>query len=115
MTTVPLSGTNIRLLTNVPFTPDYSHTRWFNNLNDQTNWFLARQVVYSKNNANFQRPENRLFIKVETSVDDLWNVNYLMFQNTSYGNRWFYAFVTNIEYVQRNTTYVHFSIDVLQT
>jgi hypothetical protein len=38
-----------------------------------------------------------------------------MFQNASYNSKWFYAFVTKLEYVQKNLTYVHFQIDVFQT
>jgi hypothetical protein len=45
----------------------------------------------------------------------LWGVNYVMFQNTSYNVKWFYGFVTKLEYKNATTTYVHFEIDVLQT
>jgi hypothetical protein len=65
--------------------------------------------------ANFQRIEGYNFVAVDKSVDDLWGCNYIMFQNASYNNKWFYAFVTKLEYKQRNTTYVHFEIDVFQT
>lgn len=115
MATVPLSGTNIRLLSGIQFTNDYKHTRWFDSLNDQTNWFLSQNVVHSMSQANFQRIEGYSFIAVNKSIDDLWGTNYVMFQNTSYNSKWFYAFVTKLEYKQHNTTYVHFQIDVLQT
>jgi hypothetical protein len=112
---VPLSGTNIRLLSGIPFQSDYKHTRWFDSSSEQTNWFLSRNVVHSMVESNFQRIEGYNYIAVDQSIDDLWNVNYVMFQNSSYNNKWFYAFVTKVEYVQRNRTNVHFQIDVLQT
>lgn len=115
MATVPLSGTNIRFLSGVPFTNDYKHTRWFEVLSSQTSYFTGQTVVHSENQANFQRIEGYHFIAVNKSIDELWSTNYLMFQNASYNNKWFYAFVTKLEYIQRNTTYVHFQIDVLQT
>jgi hypothetical protein len=65
--------------------------------------------------ANFQRVENTHVIRVNKSVDDLWSTNYVMFQNADYNNKWFYGFVEEIEYVQRNTTKVHFKLDVFQT
>jgi hypothetical protein len=115
MATVPVSGTNIRLLSGIPFSNDYKNTRWFDNITSQTNYFLSKPTVHSINEANFQRIEGRNFIAVNKSIDELWTTNYLMFQNASYNVKWFYGFVTKLEYVQRNTTYVHFQIDVFQT
>lgn len=115
MATVPLSGTNVRLLSGVPFYNDYKDTRWFDNADSQLNYFYNRNVIHTMTQANFQRIEGRSFISVNKSIDELWQTNYLMFQNASYSNKWFYAFVTKLEYSQKNVTYVHFQIDVLQT
>jgi hypothetical protein len=115
MSTVPLSGTNIRLLSGIPFSNDYKHTRWFDDKTSQTNWFLAQNAVHSIAEANFQRIDPGHFVAVNQSIDELWGVNYVMFQNATYNNKWFYAFVTKLEYKQKNTTYVYFQMDVLQT
>jgi hypothetical protein len=115
MATVPLSGTNIRLLSGVPFSNDYKHTRWFDDVTSQTNYFLGKNVVHSVSQQNFQRIEGKNFISVSKSIDELWSTNYLMFQNATYNSKWFYGFVTKLEYIQKNTTYVHFEIDVFQT
>lgn len=115
MATVPLSGTNVRLLSGVPFNSDYKNTRWFDTLSAQTTYFLGKTTVHTMTEANFQRIEGRTFISVNKSIDELWGTNYLMFQNASYNSKWFYAFVTKLEYVQKMTTYVHFEIDVFQT
>lgn len=114
MATVPLSGTNIVLLQGIPFANDYKHTRWFDDEDSQYNYFQSKHLL-TVGEANFQRIEGRHFISISSSLDLLWGCNYLMFRNTAYGNKWFYAFVTKLEYVQKNTTYVHFEIDVLQT
>jgi len=115
MATVPLSGTNIRFLSGVPFANDYKNSRWFDNLTSQTNYFIGKPVVHSMDEANFQRIEGVHFVAVNKSIDELWGTNYLMFQNAQYNNKWFYAFVTKLQYVQKKTTYIHFQIDVLQT
>lgn len=112
---VPTSGSNIRLINQVLWHNDYKNTRWFTSVNEQTNWFMARPLIHSMSQATFQRIEGKHFISVNKSIDDLWGVSYLMFRNTAYNNKWFYAFVTKLEYKQRNTTYVHFEIDVMQT
>jgi hypothetical protein len=115
MATVPLSGTDIRLLSGIPFTNDYKHTRWFDTITEQNNYFNSKTVVYGLSEANFQRIENHTFVRVDKHIDDLWNVNYLMFRNAQYNNKWFYGFVTKLVYVNTKVTEVHFQIDVLQT
>lgn len=115
MATLPSSATNIILLNGVPFTNDYKHTRWFDNITQQSTYFNSLNVVHSMSDATFQRIEGQKFIRVDKSIDELWGVNYLKFQNSAYNNKWFYAFVTKLEYKQTNTTYVHFEIDVIQT
>lgn len=115
MATVPLSGTNIRFLSGVPFNNDYKNTRWFTSKATQESYFKSKPIVHSEAQMNFQRIEGRNYISISKSTDDLWNTNYVMFQNASYNNKWFYAFVTKLEYRQKNTTHVHFEIDVLQT
>jgi hypothetical protein len=115
MATVPLSGTNIRLLSGVPFSNDYKHTRWFDTQSAQEDYFLGKTVVHSMPSNTFQKIEGKNFISCNNNIDSLWGTNYIMFQNASYNTKWFYAFVTKLEYKNPGTTYVHFEIDVLQT
>ena len=115
MATVPLSGTDVRLLADVPFHADYKNTRWFDTKSEQDNYFQNKRVIYSRNQCNFQRIEGSHVVAVDASIDQLWGANYLMFRNSMYNQKWFYAFITKLEYVQTKTTRVHFQIDVLQT
>ena len=115
MATVPLSGTNVRLLSGVPFYNDYKDTRWFDTKAAQTAYFLNRACPKSMQQATFQRFEDKTYISVSAPIDDLRAVNYLMFQNAKTSDKWFYAFVTKLEYRNTSTTYVHFQLDVLQT
>lgn len=115
MSTVPVSGTNITLLQGIPFSNDYKNQRWFDNITDQNNYFNSKTVVHAMTQANFQRIDGYHYIKVDERIDNLLHTNYLMFQNASYGSKWFYAFVTNVEYKNPNCTYVYFELDVFQT
>jgi hypothetical protein len=115
MTTVPLSGTNIRLLTGVPFSNDYKNTRWFDTREAQTNYFLSKPTTYVKSEHVYQKIEGRHFVRVKQNIDLLWGTNYIMFQNNNYNTDWFYGFVTKLERVQADTTDVYFEIDVFQT
>lgn len=115
MAIVPLSGTNIRLLSGVPFNNDYKNSRWFDSQTLQEDYFLSKNPVYTLAEYNFQRIEGYSFIAVNEGIDKLWNVNYVMFRNADYNNKWFYAFVTKVEYKRHGLTHLYFQIDVLQT
>lgn len=39
----------------------------------------------------------------------------MMFRNTSYGSKWFYAFITGVEYLNDSACYITFVLDVIQT
>jgi hypothetical protein len=115
---MPLSGTNIRLYSDVPFQSDYKHTRWFDDINSQTAWFQAKYLVHSvdQNNVFFNVDSSgSVYIPINRPIDQLYLASYIAFQNEAYNSKWFYAFVERLEYIQRNTTYVHIKLDVLQT
>ena len=103
--------TNVHLL-NVPFEADYKNTLYFGSKDAQTNYFLNR-VVHSCTDASYQRKEKAF--RINKNVDSLYNCNYVMYQNTAFSDKWFYAFITDLEYRNEETTFVHFEIDVMQT
>lgn len=115
MPSVPISGTSIRLLKGIPFYADYINTRWFKSKGEQTDWFLDQSVVYRETQMNFQRINGYHYMKINQPIEKLWHTNYVMFENREYHDKWFYAFVTDLEYRQRNTTIVYFELDVIQT
>ena len=69
---------------------------------------------YSLTNYSYQRV-NKGAIRVEILADNLYDCNYMLFQNTAYGNKWFYAFITNVNYINDNTSEIEYQIDVMQT
>ena len=104
--------TVVRLLSNVPFSINQEHVRDFSNSTEQTNYFTAKtKQVYSQ--FTYQREEKA--VKVPTNIDELYDINYLMYQNSNYSTKWFYAFVTRKEYVNPNTTAIYFELDVYQS
>ena len=59
------------------------------------------------------RKDNK--IRVQEEIDNLWNCNYVMYQNDSISNKRFYCFINKIEYVNENTTDLYIETDVFQT
>lgn len=103
---------NFKLLKGVPFNSDLKHTILFSSLDNQVNYFLSK-VKASFTQFTYVRQSNT--VKVPMLADSLYDVNYCMFKNDAYGNKWFYGFVTNVEYVNDNTSEITFVIDYFQT
>ena len=53
--------------------------------------------------------------EVALSIDKVYDVNYMRFQNADFSNDWFYAFVKNAEYINDNNSRIYYEIDVLTT
>lgn len=106
-------NSTINILKNVPLDNTYNHTLWFDNVAAQTAYF-ASTTKYTFPVQTYQRV-NKGVMRLQRKADDIYDCNYLMFQNTSYGNKWFYAFITAIEYVNDVTCEITFEIDPMQT
>ena len=106
-------STNIRLLQNVPLDNTYANTILFESETAQRNYFIGltkHQLV----GYTYQRVEKGV-ARVGIKAEDLYNCNYMMFQNSSFGTKWFYAFITSVEYVNNSVSQIRFEIDVMQT
>ena len=107
----------IYVLQGVPLDNTYEHTiAWPDTQNarqDQT-WYF-----YSKRKLEFEKQyytrEKRGWLRIECNPDTLYDCNYLMFQNSAFGKKWFYAFILSVEYVNNNTAQINYEIDVMQT
>lgn len=105
--------TNIRILSNVPLDTTYDHTIYFDSASAQYNYFVSLQK-YNLTNYSYQRVK-RGVARVGIKADNLYDCNYMMFQNTAYGNKWFYAFITSVEYINNECSEISFELDVMQT
>lgn len=103
--------TNLRLLS-TPLESDYGNTLWFPNVAAQTAYFTSKTV---KTYANFNYIKKDNTIVVPDEVDNLYNCNYIMYQNSNFGMRWFYAFINRMEWASNGSTRLYVSTDVIQT
>ena len=106
-------NTTLKILHNVPLNNDYDHTIFFDGKIAQTEYFLSK-AKYTLSNQSYQRKE-RGWINVDINQNNLWDCTYLMFQNTVYNNKWFYAFILSVDYVNDSVSKINFEIDVIQT
>ena len=104
--------TNIKLLANVPLDNTYKDTLTFGSLGAQSSYFSGK-AKYSFSACRYQRETGQMY--VECNAEDVFDCNYVMFQNANFGSKWFYAFITRIDYLNPKTTAITFEIDVMQT
>ena len=106
-------NTVIKFLTGVRLEPTYQNTIYFANKTAQYNYFNSKTKI-QRTDRYFQRHSTGS-LKVNIPVEDLYDCNYMMFQNSAFTNKWFYAFILNVDYVNNTTSIVYFAIDFMQT
>lgn len=105
----------IKLLSGVPLDSTYDHTIFFDTIEQQTNFFVnGNYRKYSFQKVSYTRVNSGV-IRVEMLADNLYDCNYIAFQNSSFGSKWFYAFIKRINYINNAVSEIEFEIDVLQT
>lgn len=103
--------TNIRLI-KTPFEIDNKNQLTFTSENAQKTYFLSLPYI-EEENCTYQRKDN--VIRFPALVDDILEYNYVMYQNEAYSNKWFYAFITKMTYLNNNCTEIAIETDVFQT
>lgn len=106
-------NSDVVLCRGVPIESDYRHTLYFDSIAAQNNYFFSK-AFKQFHNVSYQR-ERRNVITLEIPATQVYACNYLMFKNTSYGEKWFFAFVNSVEYVNDNVTDIYYELDVMQT
>lgn len=99
-------------LLDVPLEDDMKNTLYFANSSAQHSYFEG-QIGKTYTNVSYQS-ETRTF-RCPDQLDSVRQYNYIMWQNTAYSNKWFYAFIKKMTYVSDGYTDVVFEVDPLQT
>lgn len=114
-------NTVVKVLRNVPLDSTYTDTRWFESESDQVAFFTGKakytftDMTYQRVNNSVAQPRGPLTCRVPRIADDLYDCNYIMFQNTNYGSKWFYAFIRQVNYISPSNTEIVYEIDYLQS
>lgn len=100
------------ILLKVPLEMSDSNQLTFANATAQYNYFYGCDKL-AFDHFTYQRKDNT--IRVPALVDTLYSYNYVMYRNTSHSNKWFYAYITNLEYISDSVTAIEIKTDVWQT
>lgn len=105
-------NTNIRIL-KLPLEIDNKNQLTFSSLQAQYDYFLSITNHIEIDEAYYQRKDNILMWPAH--IDSIIEYNYCMYQNENYSGKWFFAFITNMEYENDGTTRLYLQTDVFQT
>lgn len=104
-------SSNIILL-KTPFELDYKNNLTFSSVEAQLNYFNSLPHT-EITDATYLRKDG--VISYPSLVDNILSYNYCMYQNENFSNKCFFAFITNMEYVNHSTTNITIETDVWQT
>lgn len=114
-------NTIVCCLTGVPLDDTYTDVRKFGSIGEQSSWMMGHLLrrydncTYQRVNSSVAQPRGPLTVRVPDVADALYNCNYIMFQNSNYGQKWFYAFVRQVNYINPNNTEIVYELDHYQT
>lgn len=108
----PISPNTSVYLLKCPLELDNQHQLNFASRQAQQNYFMSLpKIEFDK--FSYQRQDGVL--RIGEHIDNLIEYNYVMYQNENYTDRWFYAYITGMEYINDNCTFVSIKTDVIQT
>lgn len=99
-------------LLKVPLEIDNINQLTFTNPTNQYNYFNSLPKI-SYDNFTYQRKDG--VIRIPALIDDIIQYNYVMYRNEAYSNKWFYAYIDKMEYLNDSVTAVSITTDVWQT
>ena len=106
-------NSDLHLFSDIPFDPTYENTMYFDTYQDQNDYFSNKPHLEFQHLSYARRA--RGYLRVQVNIKNVYDYSYLRYRNTEFENKWFYAFITKIEYVNNITTDIFFEIDYIQT
>lgn len=96
---------NIKLDKNYKSVLNYSESQMLS--------LISNNLVYSNTAYQFIRESNVIQVKAPYSV--VCEANYMAFQNPDYSNKYFFAFIDEVKYLNENATEIRYTIDIWTT
>ena len=104
--------TQIRLI-KCDLSMDEMNQLTFSSATTQANYFLSLTHDTEQDNCTYMRKDS--VIRYPKHIDSILKYNYVMYKNNNYSNKWFYAFITKMEYANDGMTNITIKTDVFQT
>ena len=96
----------------VPWNSDLKNVQSYNSRAEQIST-IQGLLSHKYEHINIIRRDSDLILKGVN--EDLTQCNYLMYQNADISNKWYFAFIDNVQYNSLNSVIISHTIDVWQT
>ena len=103
---------NIYLFSGVPLSPDHNDVIKISS--NASGYSAISQYPLKVYSAETYTRTERGFLRIGDNAENLMTYNYMCWRNRS-GSRYFYAFVTNVGYINENCTEIQYIIDNYMT
>ncbi len=107
-----MPDTKIYICENVRLNSKYEHSIYFPTATAQREYFAGKVVKTFSAYTYYRRYWER---RVEATIEEAKNWNYLFLTNTAGSTEYQYYFINRIEYINENTVALHLELDVIQT
>ena len=107
--------TKVYILRNAPVDPALNNFINFSNAEDDANYFLSLKKYYWPSCKCEGTETNEGYIKLPGTPQDYYDCNYIMWQNSQFTNKWFYAFLDSVKPYSGDVCVGHYSIDYMHT
>lgn len=110
-TVYAMQANELMICVDVPLDASQVRQLSFADKNEQYNYFRSKAIrVFT----DFKYIREHRGVKVPVNAEEIGNACYLCFKNQVSG-KWYYAFVTQVIYINPETSLLNFEIDVYQT
>lgn len=107
-----LKNSKVIMAKNIRLEKDYNHVLSYSE-SDMVALCTANAVQTFTHCMFLRHGENK--IQLEMTYNNALKCNYLAFQNPDYSNKWFFAFIDSIDYINDKVVQVNYTIDEFST
>ena len=107
-----IPDSEVILCGNVPFDTNYNATKLYASKEAQFS-DISSKALYTAGSCRYVRGSKAIRLNVPASI--AYKVNYIIYRNTSFENKYFYAFIVAVNYVNNDLFEFVFELDVIQT
>ena len=107
-------NSQVQFFSDIGISQNYDTALYFSSNNEKDAYFNNLDKIASFSKVSYSR-SNKGVIRLEANILALYDAGYMRFKNKSFENKWFYAFVDSVEYINNTTVEIKFTIDVLTT
>ena len=112
MSKISTPNTFIMVCAGIKTDKSYNHVVLFNSENERFSYFQS-MAVKTFERYTYQRLDK--YMTVGCNAEEIEPCNYIVFRNSAFSDKVYYAFIERVEYVADNTTRIYFTIDIMQT